>query len=254
MRTTLVLIAASISSVEALAAVGAVDFVLFLTRQTVDLFLSVFLQVLVHSIHVLDTKTGGKYCDLDLLAQFGIDADTPFDFEIASETRHEVVDIVHFLHHQTGIVAILIAEVYTEKYLLGVEYIIIIEQRRIESILDGFAHASFALTITHTHNGDTTVLKYGLHIIEVEIYKSVIGDYLGYASCRNTQCIVGLAEGFEHRQLGIDLTQSLVVDNKQCIDMFGHFLNTIERLIDLACTFKTERNSHNADCKNAMFF
>ena len=96
------------------------SFSLFLLKfcHAVGFFLRVFLtKVYVHAVDILKTETGGKDCHLNLFAQFRVSPDTPLYLEIARETCHEVVDIIHLLHHQTGVIVLFIAEIDAKKYL-----------------------------------------------------------------------------------------------------------------------------------------
>ena len=75
-------------------------------------------------------------------------------------------------------------------------------------------------------------------------------DNLGDTLSRNTQCIVCLAKGIENSEIRIYLAQTLIVDDKQGINMLRHFLNTIKSLINLSVALKPERNSDNSHRKN----
>ena len=82
------------------------------------------------------------------------------------------------------------------------------------------------------------------------------GDYL----CNTLSCygegVVSLSKGLHHRQLTIDGAQAFVIDDEEGIDILSHFLNTVESLVDFACTLEFERNSNNTygkDIKGTAF-
>ena len=58
------------------------------------------LAVAGHAVDAVNAEACGQNGNLDLLAQFRISGKTPFDFEVVAEFAHEVIDVVHLLHHQ----------------------------------------------------------------------------------------------------------------------------------------------------------
>ena len=166
----------------------------------------------VHAVYILNTEARCKDSNLDPFTQFRVYGNSPFDFKVASKLRHEVVDIVHFLHHEARIVVLFIAEINAQQNLLGVEDVVVVQQWRVQCIVDSLLHTAFAFAITCAHNGHSAVFKHRLDIVEVEIDKSMVGDYLCNALRCNAQCIVGLAECIENCKVGINLPQAFVVD------------------------------------------
>src|SRR3712207_9214250 len=63
------------------------------------------------TVYILDTEARSEDGNLYLLAQFGVDGQSPLYFEVAAELGHEVVYVVHLIHHQARRVALLVAEV-----------------------------------------------------------------------------------------------------------------------------------------------
>ena len=118
---------------------------------TVEVVLCLLSDVDVHSVNVLDAETGSKDCYLHLLAKVGVESDTPLYLEVGTEALHEIVHFVHFLHHKTVVAVVaccaVLAEVDAEKNLLGVEYVVVVEQRRIECILDSLLDTALALAV-----------------------------------------------------------------------------------------------------------
>ena len=90
---------------------------------------SALLDALGHgTMYAVDAETGGQDGDLDFLTEFGVEGQTPFDFEIVVELLHEVVHVVHLVHHQSA-VGVVAGEGDVEQNLFGVEHIVVVEQR-----------------------------------------------------------------------------------------------------------------------------
>ena len=220
------------------------------------LLLSIFddmllVDVAVHAVYVADAEARGEDGDLDLLAQLGIDGDTPLDLEAVVKLGHEVVHVVHLLHHEAVVAVLAVGEVDAKQNFLRVEDVAVVEQGRVERIFDGPLHTSLSLAVACAHDGHATVFEHGLHVVEVEVYESVVGDDLSNALCCHAQGVVGLAEGIEHGELGVDGTQTLVVDDEQGVDMLRHLLHAVERLVDLAVALEAERYGHDAHGEDA---
>ena len=80
------------------------------------------------------------------------------------------------------------------------------------------------------------------------------GDYLGNAACCITEGFVGFAEGIEHGEFGINLAQTFVVDNEQCVDVLAHFFNSVECLVDFLYTLPAEWYSDDAYREDVFLF
>ena len=75
---------------------------LFLSSLLGKLLLSlVCAAVLCHTVNSLNAEACCEDSHLHLVAEGWIEGETPFDFEVATELIHEVVDIVHLVHHQS---------------------------------------------------------------------------------------------------------------------------------------------------------
>ena len=100
MRAALILAGAAVLAVIAVAAVLSLSCLLFFGCNAVSLFLGAFGEVAAHAVHVFNAEACGQDGNLHFVAQLGIGGQSPFDFEIAAKLGHEVVHVVHFLHHQ----------------------------------------------------------------------------------------------------------------------------------------------------------
>ena len=77
------------------------------------------------------------------------------------------------------------------------EYIVIVEQRRVKRIVNGLLQSAFAFAIARAHDSHTTIFEHHLHVVEVEIHKAMIGYYLGNALGCNAQRIVGTSKSLD---------------------------------------------------------
>ena len=162
---------------------------------------------------------------------------------------------MHFVHlfHGQLVALFLITERNAQQHLLGVEYVVVIEQRRMKRTFDSLAHTSFTLSESSTHDGHTTVFQHRGHILEVEVYNTMYRNNFGYALGGNGQRIVCLGKGIQHRKLRINLAQAFIIDNQQRIDMLGYFLHPVQCLVYFLQPLKTERYSHDTDRQDTHF-
>ena len=119
-----------------------------------------------------------------------------------------------------------------------------------ECILNGFLYAAFAFAIACTHNGHTAIFQYRLHIVEVEVDKTMISDDFCDAFCCDAQGIVGFAKSIENGQFWIDFPKTFVVDDQKRIDMLRHLLYAIKGLVDFLIALEAEGNGNDAHGEN----
>ena len=219
MWMTLVLRCIAVRTIVMFSAVFSLSSFLFLFGDSACLFLCMFSEMYVHTVYILYAESCCKNSHLYLVAQLGVDSQSPFQFEVVAKVAHEVVDVIHLVHGETCVVFSRTREGNAEKNLLGVEHIVVVEQWRVERILDGFIYSAFSLAITCTHDSHATIFQYCLHIVEVEVDESVYGNDFGDTLGCNAQCVVCFAESIEHSQFWINLTQALILDNEQIIDV-----------------------------------
>ena len=89
-----------------------------------------------------------------------------------------------------------------------------------QGIVDGLRHTVFAFAESRRHDGHTAVFQNGADVTEVEVDDAVHGDDFSDASRSHAQSVVGLFEGAEHIEVGIDFAQAFVVDDEQGVNMF----------------------------------
>ena len=246
-RAALVALALAVAAIVAVAAVLTLGFLLLLGGNAGGLLLRVaVLAVAGHAVDAVDAEAGGQDGDLHALAQLGVGGQSPLDFEVVAELAHEVVHVVHLLHHQRAGAVLVAGKRDAEQDLLGVEHVVLVEQRRVEGVVDGFPDATLALAVAGGHNGHAAVLEHGLHVVEVEVDESMDGDDLGYGLGGDAERVVGLAEGVEHGELGVYLAQAFVVDDQEGVDVLRHLLDTVQCLVNLAVALEAEGNGDDA--------
>ena len=72
-------------------------------------------------------------------------------------------------------------------------------------------------------------------------------DNFSNATCRHTQRVVSLFKGTQDVEVRIDLTEALVVDHEERIDVARHLIYAVEGLIYLSIALKLERDRYDTD-------
>ena len=73
--------------------------------------------------------------------------DAPLEHEVVSELVHELMHVVHLLHHEVVLAALLLVEGNREQDFLRVEDVVVVEQWGVQGILYGFLHTVLALAV-----------------------------------------------------------------------------------------------------------
>ena len=191
----------------------------------------------LHAVDIFDTETGGEDGNLDLLTQIGVEEYAPLGLIVTVEVRHELIDLVHLLHTQSLVIGFVCGEGDTEQNLLGVVDVVVVEQRRVESVVDGFAQSALALAVTGTHDGHVAVFEHGAHVVEVEVDDASAGNDFGDALGCHAQRVVDLFPGVEQRKVCIYFAQPLIVDDQQSVYVLCQFLHTVEGSVDFLFAF-----------------
>ena len=182
--------------------------------------------------------------------QLVVDSHTEFGFEVAAETVHELFYLIHFAHHQFVLGAVR----DIEQYLLGVEDVVVVQQRRVLGVLDSHAYAVVSFAVSCTHDGYAAVFQYGFHIVEVEVDLAVQGDDFGNTLGGNRKGVVGFVESVVYGEFAIYFAQFLVVDNQQGIHMLADFFHAVQCLVYLLVALPTERDGDDTDSQDVHFF
>ena len=110
MRTTLVLRVVAILAIITAATLLTLGTLFLFHRNAVGFLLGVLLQMTAHAVDILDAEAGGEHRNFHLITQFGIEGQAPLQFKVFTKLQHEIVDIVHFVHGESGILLALAGE------------------------------------------------------------------------------------------------------------------------------------------------
>ena len=133
-----------------------------------------------------------------------------------------------------------------EEDLLGLIYVVIVEKRRVECLLDGLCHTSLALSESGTHDRHPTIGEDGLDILIVKSHLAVHGDDFRDALGCIAERVVRNGKRLGHGLSLIDLVETLVVDHEERIDVLVDFVHTVECLVDFSLALPFERYSHDS--------
>jgi len=98
-------------------------FFFFKLKLAFFLFLAALFEYAVHTGNIFHTETGGKYGNLNSAFQCVVHSYTPDHLYAFAEFAHELVNLVHFFHHQLRT----FAEGYIQHHLLGIEDIVVVQ-------------------------------------------------------------------------------------------------------------------------------
>ena len=175
---------------------------------------------------------------------------TPNHIHLLVKVGHEVLDFGRLTHAQRC--AAVGVEINVHQDLARTVNIAVLEQRRLEGILDGLRHAVLTRAIARTDDGCTTIAQGRVHIIEVKVDDTLDSDQVTDAACSRRQRVIGLAERVSEVEVTVDLGQALVVNDEQCIYILAHLVGTGKCLENLLGTLKQEGDGHDTDGEHAL--
>ena len=168
-------------------------------------------KALLHARDVADAESCGEDGDFDVFVEVLVIGDTPDDLDVlVAEFVHELVEFLHLRHQER----VSLALVDVEEDFLGVIDIVVVEQGRVERLVDGSCQTMLALAETIAHDGNAAVLEHLLHIAEVEVDGAAHGDELSDALDGDGEDFVCFGETGVDVHVGIDLEETLVVDDE----------------------------------------
>ena len=205
-----------------------------------------FAQIFGHYAHF---GACGKECYFDFFIECIVESYAPDDFDVVAHLLHEGVDFFHFAHQDWfGFGAIEV-----EKDFLRFVDIVVVEQRRVECILDGGCYTIFAFAIAIVHDSNTAIAHDGADIGKVDIDVTFDSDDFDYTAGCVGKHVVGIGKCVGEGEIGIASAEALVVDNEHGIDVFAHHGYALEGLTDFAFTFESKWDGDDADCKDFEF-
>ena len=140
---------------------------------------------------------------------------------------------------------------YVEQNVLCALYVVVVKQRRIQSLGNSLEVATFARSLGRTEQRHATVLHYRIDISEVNVYVSMSGYYLGNTLSSSNNYLVGLLErGRECAVLELD--EFVVVYYQKRINGITHLHNTLVGLIYTLISFGGKWYGDNTNRKHSL--
>ena len=130
----------------------------------------------------------------------------------------------------------------------------VVEQGRVDGVLDGFLGAVLAFGDTGTHDSLTAVLHDGLHVLEVDVDISRDSDDFGDASCGGGQHVIGFLEGFGEFHVAVLVTQLVGADEDERVDAFLELVDACQSLQLAATAFSLHRHGDDTHGEDAFVF
>ena len=154
---------------------------------------------------------------------------------------------VHLVGHEVA----LGVERQRKEDAFGVHNLGVVEQRRVQGILDSLLHTVHPLPQSGADDGHTAILQRLLHIGKVDVDGAVLADNLHDAARGHGERVVGHGERVEQLLSGIDGAQAFIVHNHQRVDILAYGVHAVERLKNLGTTLEHKGNRHDADGEDA---
>ena len=209
------------------------------------LIVGIILQFLIHFLIVL--HPGGQNRHLGILPNRIVSRDTPDYLDIRIQTVEELIYLLHLRHHDGS----LLARIDIKENPLRLADVAAVEQRRVQRILDGPLHASFAAGPSHRHDCTAAVAHGRFHIPEVKVNPPVAvhRDQFRDSYHGILQDIVSPCKRILHRdrRVGIHVAKPLIIDNQNGIHVLPHLIHPLQRPDNLLLLFKAEGNRHDTN-------
>ena len=171
-----------------------------------------------------DIKACSQHRNLDLVLERTIVGIARDHVHLLAEVGHELLNLAQLLSLERILAIGIIVDV--NQNLARTIDVTVLQQRRLQSILDGLGHTVLALAISAADDGNTTIAQRGVDVHKVDVHLALGGDELADRACSSRECVIGLAKGVVEVQVGIDVNQALIVDDEQCVNIFAHLVGT----------------------------
>ena len=125
--------------------------------------------------------------------------------------------------------------------------IVVVQERRIECLLDSQSHTLGPFCIARVDDSDTAIAQGRIDVSEVKVDRTGDIHQVGDTTCGIAQRIVGLGEGFGDGEVLVHLDEALVVDDEEGIHTLAHLLDPFEGLEDLRRPLKEEGDRDDTD-------
>lgn len=111
----------------------------------------------------------------------------------------------------------------------------------------------FAVGVARSHDSLAAVTHDVIYILEIDVDVPCHRDDLRYAFRRYVQHVVGSLEGLGELHVAVLLTEFVIADDEQCIDVLPEFRDAVSCLLLTAFAFEAERQCDDADRQYAEF-
>ncbi len=98
----------------------------------------------------------------------------------------------------------------------------------------------------------TTVAETGVDVTHINVDIGECGDHVGDCAGRRSENVIGFSKCLAPLQVGVDSSESVVVDDQHGIDIALQTSSTVDGARDLIHSLEEERNGDDADCENAF--
>ena len=123
-----------------------------------------------------NVEARGQERQLHLVAQRGVAADAPFHIEVARQLRGEVGELVKLVGFQRPL-RVAVRGVYQfYQHPLGRHDVVSLEQRRMQSILNGVGDAVLTLAVGRGYDGRAALAKRRLDVGHIHVYVALLAD------------------------------------------------------------------------------
>ncbi len=193
---------------------------------------------------IAGAETGGNDGHLNGVAQLLVLADAHDDVHLTARLVLDVVvDLANFVK---GDFMLATARNNQQQHMARPLNVVVVEQGRIQGLLDG-VHGTFGpARLGRTHNGRAGIVQDRTRIAQVNVDVVVVRDDLGNALGSGGQHFVCFVEAGLEPEVAVDFTQFVVVDDDERIDLLFEFFNARFGLTLAQTAFKSKRSRHNA--------
>ena len=132
-------------------------------------------------------------------------------------------------------------------------YVVGVDQRRIQCIVDGVGNTFLTGSATDIHDRYSTLTQRITHVRKVGVNISRNSDDLRYSSRCVRYYVIRFRERIEEVKLRIDLFEFLIIDDQQRIYMLRQTSHTGHRFLDLLLALESKRNRHDTHSEDTHF-
>ena len=130
---------------------------------------------------------------------------------------------------------------------------VVVQQRRVQGFGNGVLCPACTYCCGTPHDCCTTVGQHCSRIAQIDVLRVVVGNDFGNAPSSRGKYFIGFRKTGLETQVSIYLTQLIIVDDNQRIDILTQVLHPDVGLIVSDFSFKLKRNGYNTHRKDFHF-